>query len=109
MIKVLVTSTLLFSSVVANAAQTSFFCMTKDKSTYIDVVSTGGNRALVQINGGNFLDGEAEFIEPTLYVYVPLTQGVFVLAFDVKKNEAGYAARTADNKQSEELFCKFRN
>lgn len=91
------------------AKQASFLCMTKDKKTFIDVVSTGGNRALVQLNGGDFLEAEAEFIDPTLYIYVPLTQGIFALAFNVKTGEAGYAARIGETKQAEELICKFRN
>lgn len=94
---------------VAEAKQASFLCRAKDRNEFIDVVSTGSNRVLVQINGGDFLDGEAEFEDPTLFVYVPLTNGVFALAFNVRSMNAGYMAKINGVTQTNELDCKFRD
>lgn len=99
---------LVATTVTSYAKQVSFLCVTLDKKTYIDVVSTGGTTALVQISGGDFLEAEAQFVDPTLYIYVPLTNGIFALAYNVKTQEAGYAARLGDTKQAEKLVCKFR-
>lgn len=94
---------------ISQAKQASFLCVTKETQEYIDVVSTGRNRVLVQINGGDFLEGEAEFESPNLFVYVPLTNGVFALGFNVETMNAGYLLKANNTKQTQELTCKFRD
>lgn len=79
------------------------------ESGYVDVVSAGSNnRVLVQINGGNFLEGQAEFESPILYVTIPVDVGVVVLAFDVTKGMAALVAKTDKKETVIELVCKFR-
>ena len=90
-------------------APASFLCKTNDTQEYIDVVSTGkNNKVLVQVNGGDFLPGDAEFDDPILYVTVPVNTGVFVIAFDVRKQMAAVALRTQKTKQTHEMVCVFR-
>ena len=92
----------------AQAKQPSILCKTRDTKEYIDIVSTGGSGALVQINGGEFLEGVAEFKDPMLYVTVPLDTGVFLVVFDVKERQGMSALNTTTARQVHEMDCKFR-
>lgn len=90
-------------------AQTSFLCRPVGEEGYVDVVSAGkNNRVLVQFNGGNFLEGQAEFENPILYVTVPVDVGVIVLAFDVTKGIAAMVAKSEKKETVIEMVCKFR-
>jgi hypothetical protein len=93
----------------AHAKQPSLLCKTRDSKEYIDIVSTGGTGALVQINGGDFLEGTAEFEDPMLYVAVPLTNGTFGVVFDVKERQGVAVLKADGKKQVHEMDCIFRD
>lgn len=108
MIRLILILAFLVSPVVSHAKTISFLCKTRDTKEYVDVLSAGDGKVYVQLNGGDFLEGEAEFKDPNLYIYVPVTNGVFVVAFDVTTGEGGFFARAGDKKQSHAMDCKFR-
>lgn len=99
---------LLSASTSAYAAKTSFLCRTLDTKEYVDVVSTGENTALVQVNGGDFLEAVAEFEDPILFITVPLDTGVLVLAYDVIQDKAALVVKTKKRNQTHEMKCTFR-
>jgi hypothetical protein len=93
----------------ASSYPASLLCMTPDKELYIDIVSTGKKTAFIQFNGGVFLNAEAEFEDPILYVSVALEKGVFVLAYDVVKEQAVGVSKFSDTRELViDLTCKFR-
>ena len=94
----------------AHAQADSFLCKTLDTNEYVDVVTSGtNNKVLVQINGGRFLEGSAEFKDPLLYIFVPLTNGNFGIVFNVREHKAVSVAVVNGNKQVHEMTCTFRD
>lgn len=88
----------------------SLLCMTPDRGLFVDIVSTGKKTAFIQFNGGPFLNADAEFDDPVLYVSVQLEKGVFVLAYDVVKEQAVGVSKFEDQKEFViEMTCRFRN
>jgi len=97
------------ASTSAYATQASFLCKTLDTNEYVDVVSTGKNKALVQVNGGGFLDAFAEFEDPILFITVPLDTGVIVIAYNVRQDKAAVVVKTTTKNQTHEMKCTFRD
>jgi len=108
--KYILTAALLLTSTQAFAVQTSFLCKTETKD-FIDVVSKGDNtnEVLVQINGGKFLEGFAEFEKPVLFIKVPLDSGVILLGYNVVSGKAMVVTEINGKKQSQEMTCQFRD
>lgn len=88
----------------------SLLCMTPDKGLFVDIVSTGKKTAFIQFNGGPFLEADAEFNDPVLYVSVLLEKGVFIVAYDVVKEQAVGVSKFDGKKEFVfDMVCRFRN
>ncbi len=102
-------ATVFVMTVSVQATPASFLCQTLDTKEFIDVVSVGKDGVYIQVNGGEFIEGEAEFKEPMLYVHAQISKDAeFAVIVDIREMLGVSALRIGDKKQIHEVRCKFR-